>query len=450
MDLAHTYLGEKMLAQGLKYLLSKDMEDFDRLISWAEKLPMPEHQKKDLESVKTFLQNKDSNWYKFGQRLLAETDPKVKEKLGINFFLNANFLGVPKQQKMAKELGCSVPWAILIDPTAKCNLHCTGCWAGEYSQKDELDFDTLDRIFTECEELGIYFIIMSGGEPTLRKDDIVKLAEKHSSQGFLLFTNGTLVDDKFIEDMKRVGNITLTFSIEGFEETTDARRGKGVFKKVMDAMDRMRKAGLIYGVSTTYNRYNAEELASEEFVDMLVDKGVTYAWYFTYIPVGRDADVEMMATPEQRAYMYDKILEYRRTKPIFIMDFWNDGEASNGCIAGGKRYLHINAHGDVEPCAFIHYATCNIKDVSLKDALRSPLMLAYQKRQPFNMNHHRPCPLIDNPELMVEIVKESGAYSTQLNADETPEEFAEKLEPYADEWGKIADEKYLKTSANIK
>lgn len=450
MDLAHTYLGEKVLAQGLKYLLSKNMEDFDRLISWAEKLPMPEHQKKDLESVKTFLQNKDSNWYKLGQRLLAETDPKVKEKLGINFFLNANFLGVPKQQKMAQELGCSVPWAILIDPTAKCNLHCTGCWAGEYSQKDELDFDTLDRIFTECEELGIYFIIMSGGEPTLRKDDIVKLAEKHSSQGFLLFTNGTLVDDKFIEDMKRVGNITLTFSIEGFEETTDARRGKGVFKKVMDAMDRMRKAGLIYGVSTTYNRYNTEELASEEFVDMLVDKGVTYAWYFTYIPVGRDADVEMMATPEQRAYMYDKILEYRRTKPIFIMDFWNDGEASNGCIAGGRRYLHINAHGDVEPCAFIHYATCNIKDVSLKDALRSPLMLAYQKRQPFNMNHHRPCPLIDNPELMVEIVQESKAYSTQLSADETPEEFAEKLKPYADEWGKIADEKYLKTSANVK
>lgn len=450
MDLAHTYLGEKMLSQGLKYLLSKDMEDFDRLIGWAEKLPMPEHQKKDLESVKTFLQNKDSNWYKLGQRLLAETDPKVKEKLGINFFLNANFLGVPKQQKMAQELGCSVPWAILIDPTAKCNLHCTGCWAGDYSQKDELDFDTLDRIFTECEELGIYFIIMSGGEPTLRKDDIVKLAEKHSSQGFLLFTNGTLVDDKFIEDMKRVGNITLTFSIEGFEETTDARRGKGVFKKVMDAMDRMRKAGLIYGVSTTYNRYNTEELASEEFVDMLVDKGVTYAWYFTYIPVGRDADTEMMATPEQRAYMYDKILEYRRTKPIFIMDFWNDGEASNGCIAGGRRYLHINAHGDVEPCAFIHYATCNIKDVSLKDALRSPLMLAYQKRQPFNMNHHKPCPLIDNPELMVEIVKESGAHSTQLNADETPEEFAEKLKPYADEWGKIADEKYLKTSANVK
>lgn len=451
MDLARTYLGEKVVSQGVKYLLSRDMDDIGKLISWAEKLPMPAHQREDLKAVSKFLEDKNSNWYKLGQRILAETDPKVKEKLGLNFFVNANFLGVPKQQKMAKELGYSVPWAILIDPTERCNLNCTGCWAGDYSRHEELDFDTLDRIFTECEELGIYFIIMSGGEPTMRKKDIIKLAEKHSSQAFLLFTNGTLVDDEFVAEMKRVGNITLAFSIEGFEETTDARRGKGTFKKVMEAMDRMRKAGLIYGVSVTYNRDNTEELASEEFVDMLVDKGVVYAWYFTYIPVGKDVDVDLMATPEQRTYMYEKVLEYRRTKPIFIMDFWNDGEVSNGCIAGGKRYLHINARGDVEPCAFVHYASCNIKDVSLKEALGSPLMRAYQKRQPFNMNHHRPCPLIDNPEMMVEIVKESGAYPTQLNPDETPEEFAEKLTPYAQKWGQIADEKWSKSSvANVK
>jgi len=180
MDLARTYLGEKVVSQGVKYLLSRDMDDIGKLISWAEKLPMPAHQREDLKAVSKFLEDKNSNWYKLGQRILAETDPKVKEKLGVNFFVNANFLGVPKQQKMAKELGYSVPWAILIDPTERCNLNCTGCWAGDYSRHEELDFDTLDRIFTECEELGIYFIIMSGGEPTMRKKDIIKLAEKHS------------------------------------------------------------------------------------------------------------------------------------------------------------------------------------------------------------------------------------------------------------------------------
>jgi MoaA/NifB/PqqE/SkfB family radical SAM enzyme len=447
MDLAHTYLGEKVISQGVKYLLSKDMDDIDKLIGWAEKLPMPKNQREYLENAKIFLEDKNSNWYQLGQRLLSETDPYVKEKIGMNFFVNANFLGVPRQHKMAQELGYSIPWAILIDPTERCNLNCTGCWAGDYQRHEELDFDTLDRVMTEGEELGIYCTIMSGGEPTIRKKDIIKLAEKHSSQLILLFTNGTLVDDEFVAEMKRVGNITLAFSIEGFEESTDARRGKGVFNKVMAAMDRMRKAGLVFGVSVTYTKNNIEELASEEFVDMLVDKGAAYAWYFTYIPVGKDVDVDLMATPEQRAYMYEKVLEYRNTKPIFIMDFWNDGEVSHGCIAGGKRYLHINARGDVEPCAFVHYATCNIKDLSLKEALGSPLMKAYQKRQPFNMNHHRPCPLIDNPEMMVEIVKESGAYSTQLNPDETPEEFAKKLNNYSNKWRQIADEKWAKNHA---
>ncbi|NLZ53057.1 MAG: radical SAM protein [Thermoanaerobacteraceae bacterium] len=450
MDLARSQLGEKIISQGVKYLLSKNMDDFDKLIDWAEKLPMPKNQREYIENAKKFFEDKTSNWYQLGQRLLAETDPHVKEKIGMNFFVNANFLGVSKQNRMAKELGYSVPWAILIDPTERCNLNCTGCWAGDYQRHEELDFDTLDRVMTEGEELGVYCTIMSGGEPTIRKKDIIKLAEKHSSQLILLFTNGTLVDDEFVAEMKRVGNITLAFSIEGFEESTDARRGKGVFKKVMEAMDRMRKAGLIFGVSVTYTRKNTEELASEEFVDMLVEKGAAYAWYFTYIPVGKDVDVDLMATPEQRAYMYEKVLKYRKTKPIFIMDFWNDGEVSNGCIAGGRRYLHINARGDVEPCAFVHYATCNIKDVSLKAALGSPLMKAYQKRQPFNMNHHRPCPLIDNPNLMAEIVKESGAFSTQLNPDETPEEFAAKLKDYSEEWGHLADVKWSKSCAAAK
>ncbi|MGI5860268.1 MAG: radical SAM protein, partial [Tepidanaerobacteraceae bacterium] len=194
MDLAHTYLGEKVISQGVKYLLSKDMDDIDKLIGWAEKLPMPKNQREYLENAKIFLEDKNSNWYQLGQRLLSETDPYVKEKIGMNFFVNANFLGVPRQHKMAQELGYSIPWAILIDPTERCNLNCTGCWAGDYQRHEELDFDTLDRVMTEGEELGIYCTIMSGGEPTIRKKDIIKLAEKHSSQLILLFTNGTLVD----------------------------------------------------------------------------------------------------------------------------------------------------------------------------------------------------------------------------------------------------------------
>ena len=143
----------------------------------------------------------------------------------------------------------------------------------------------------------------------------------------------------------------------------------------------------------------------------MIDQGAAFVWYFTYMPVGNDAVPELMVTSEQRKFMYEQVRMFRKTKPIFAMDFWNDGEYVRGCIAGGRYYFHINANGDVEPCAFIHHSTVNIKQVSLLEALRSPLFKAYQQRQPFNKNHLRPCPLLDNPHSLKEVVRVSEAYS---------------------------------------
>jgi hypothetical protein len=171
----------------------------------------------------------------------------------------------------------------------------------------------------------------------------------------------------------------------------------------------------------------------------LIDKGVRFVWYFTYVPVGANADLELMATPEQRGYMHKRISELRLRKPIFLMDFWNDGIISGGCIAGGRRYLHINAAGEVEPCAFVHYATDNINEKSLAEALQSPLFKSYQKRIPFNENHLRPCPLIDNPDAIRDMVHESSAYNTEADADESVDEFAAKLQDYSKAWGELAD-----------
>lgn len=69
-----------------------------------------------------------------------------------------------------------------------------------------MDLETLDRIITEAKALGIYMFIFSGGEPLVRKKDIIKLCEKHTDCYFLAFTNGTLIDEAFADDMLRVGN----------------------------------------------------------------------------------------------------------------------------------------------------------------------------------------------------------------------------------------------------
>jgi MoaA/NifB/PqqE/SkfB family radical SAM enzyme len=297
----------------------------------------------------------------------------------------------------------------------------------------------LDSICRQGKELGIYFYIFSGGEPLVRKNDIIKLCEAHNDCYFFAFTNGTLVDDKLCEDMQRVGNFALAFSIEGDEAATDMRRGQGTYRKVIEAMERMKAHKLIFGYSTCYHRYNTESVGSDEFVDDMIARGCRFSWNFTYMPVGKDAHPELIATPEQRAYMYKRVREIRNTKPIFIMDFWNDGEYVNGCIAGGRSYLHINAAGDVEPCAFIHYSNVNIHDVTLLEALRSPLFQAYRKGQPFNSNPLRPCPLLDNPEKLAEMVKESGAKSTDMLAPEDVDDLCAKTAPAAEAWAEVAD-----------
>jgi len=281
--------------------------------------------------------------------------------------------------------------------------------------------------------------IFSGGEPLMRKGDLIKLAEEHDDCSFLSFTNATLVDEKFAEKLGELGNFGLAISVEGFEEDTDMRRGDGTYKKVIEAMDLLKKEGVVFGFSTCYHKYNTDTVGSEAYLDFLIEKGCMFGWYFTYIPIGKDAVTDLIATTEQRKFMYNQVRNFRKEKPIFVLDFWNDGEYVNGCIAGGKNYLHINSNGDVEPCAFIHYSNVNIKDVSLVEGLQSPLFKQYKQNQPFNENHLRPCPLLDNPEKLRDMVNKSDAYSTQPIDREDVEDLTAKTEGIAGEWAETAD-----------
>ena len=172
----------------------------------------------------------------------------------------------------------------------------------------------------------------------------------------------------------------------------------------------------------------------------MIDWGAKFCWFFTYMPVGKQAVPELMVTAEQRAQMYFQIREFRETKPLFTLDFWNDGEYAGGCIAGGRKYLHINANGDMEPCAFIHYSDSSIYEKTILEALRSPLFMAYYNRQPFNDNHLRVCPLLDNPDAIVGMVKATGAFSTDLQDPEDVHELADKCRIKADKWRAVADE----------
>ena len=181
-------------------------------------------------------------------------------------------------------------------------------------------------------------------------------------------------------------------------------------------------------------------VVSDEFVDLFVEKGTFIGWYFNYVPIGKEPDMELMPTPEQRDYRRERILEIRRTKNIIVSDFWNDGPLVNGCMAGGKNYLHINVNGDVEPCVFVHFASDNIKEKSLEDILTSKFFLAFRKRQPYTENHLRPCSIIDNPHILRDIVAETGAYATHEGAETIIGCLARPLDEYADKYKVLDDE----------
>lgn len=423
----------------LSYVSKNPLERLPAMLDLAEKVDRSGQHATMIHTLREVLNEKDSVWYSYVSELFDEVDQKSLQKLMECFIINASLEGRARSQEVEEHYDCNVPWAILMDPTSACNLACVGCWAAQYGSKDNLSFDTLNSICEQGKKLGVHFYIFSGGEPLVRKDDIIRLCDTHPDCYFFAFTNGTLVDEAFCKELRRVGNFALAFSIEGDEAATDMRRGKGTYHKVIEAMALMKKHRLLYGYSTCYHRYNTESVGSDGFVDDMIDRGCRFAWNFTYMPVGKDAQSDLLATAQQRAWMYRRIREIREQKPIFAMDFWNDGEYTQGCIAGGRSYLHINAAGDVEPCAFIHYSNVNIHDVTLLEALRSPLFMAYRRSQPFNDNHLRPCPLLDNPDALRRMVKESDAHSTEIEAPEDVCDLCAKTEGAAAKWAETAE-----------
>lgn len=424
----------------LNYLDEDPCAGIPKLLEWAQKANRDGRFDRMITPVGKMLSDSENNWYKLVMSLWTDIDPAVRKVFFENFVVNTAFIGQRRQDRSREEHGCNIPWAILMDLTSACNLRCTGCWAAEYGQALNLEYEVLDDIIRQGKALGTYMYIFSGGEPLVRKKDVIRLCEAHPECEFLAFTNGTLIDEAFADEMLRVKNFVPAISVEGFEEATDSRRGAGTFQKVMRAMDILKAKKLPFGASCCYTSQNIDSLSSEEYMDMLVEKGAKFAWFFHYMPVGNEAVPALLPSPEQREVMYRKIRAYRSTKPIFTIDFQHDGEFVGGCIAGGRCYLHINANGDIEPCAFIHYADSNIREHTLLEAYKRPLFMAYKEGQPFNENMLRPCPMLENPEALRDMVIRSGAHSTDMQSPEDVDDLYAKCKPYADEWTPKADE----------
>lgn len=429
--------------QAINYLEKDPEKNAIKILDLADKVLPDGWYLTQRNAIRNAIEKKD-NWYQLLMRFY-ELDTDVRKTFFRNFIINSAIMGSAEERESEAKYNCNVPWAILLDPTSACNLHCTGCWAAEYGNRLNLSLGEMDSIVTQGKALGTYMYIFTGGEPLVRKKDIIALCEKHSDCEFLSFTNGTLIDEAFCQEMLRVRNFVPAISLEGFEEANDSRRGNGIYKKVADAMRLLKEHKLPFGISTCYTSRNYADISSEQFFDYMIESGAFFCWFFHYMPVGNGAVPELLPTPEQRTEVYRRIREYRKTKAIFTLDFQNDAEYVGGCIAGGRRYFHINAKGDVEPCVFIHYSNKNIRECTLVEALQSPLFMAYRKGQPFNENMLRPCPMLENPEKLRGMVKETGAVSTDYESPESADVLCDRTTPYAETWKPTADELWANT-----
>ena len=436
------FAADKTISNILKYIDKEPQKNLLKILGIVEKT-FKMYPKENYAKMRNAVLD-DSNAHTIlAKNILKDVDHSLIKSLLLSLGVHAGFYGTKIVRANREKYKCNIPWIILFDPTSACNLKCKGCWSAEYGHSFQLSLDEMRSIVSQGKAMGTHFYMLTGGEPLIRKNDIVTIASENRECTFLIYTNATLIDQKFCDDIKKCGNITLALSIEGSKESNDFRRGDGAYDTTVKAMELLKRNKILFGISVCYTNKNVESVTSDEFLDDMIEKGVKYALYFNYMPVGSDGQKELIPSPMQRKYMYmwlKRIRNGKTGKPIFVMDFQDDGEYVGGCIAGGRNYFHINSKGDIEPCVFVHYSDSNIRNTTLLESLQRPLFQAYRKGQPFNDNHLMPCPMLENPDILRKIIKETGAKSTDHLINEDVDELCDKCVDFSKQWAPVADE----------
>lgn len=419
-----------------------------------------------------------------------EVNPNVKKVL-INVFAKSILFGSKDARKFAKKNGRTPPKFITIAPLVWCNLKCKGCYANacrdtllaegksgsSWIETGEhvLDFNLLNKIVNEAKKrFGMRFFVITGGEPLFYRNqghNIYDFFAKHKDCYFLMYTNGTLLArEENAKKLAALGNVTPAISIEGFEKETDARRGKGVFKMILKALDNMKKYKIIFGLSFTITRQNVDVFLDPEkrkkFIDFYFrQRGASYMWGFQYMVIGRDINFNRTLTPEQRAKLIDVEKDMIFKDGIFFADFWNSALSSDGCISAARPggYFYIDWDGNVFTCVFDPFLDKNfnnIKKHSMIQIINSNYFRAKRKwineygytTPPEKMkNQYAPCPIRDHFVCkscigLKNIAKETGATTTDPKTKKAMlgKRYSDNMQKISDKYKELTEPRWEK------
>lgn len=343
------------------------------------------------------------------RRMLTEPDPRLVRK----FVVNAGWKGWRAVQRFRRDSarGRVVPPFLFVSLTNDCNLSCRGCWVTPTAPPRMLAPETLERIVVESQARGSSFFGLLGGEPLLYPQ-LFDVIARHPEAYFQLFTNGMLLTDEVAARLRELGNVTPLISIEGKDAAGDDRRGgHGVYDRALEAVEHCRKHRLITGVATSVCRTNMADLATEGFLRELIRRGVHYAWYYIYRPVGPRPAPELALSADEIRDLRAFLVEIRRRVPIMVVDAYWDDRGRALCPAALGISHHINPDGDVEPCPVIQFAADRIEaGRPVTDTLAGSTFLAEARRELNEAGGG--CILLRRPDRLLALLDRAGARDT--------------------------------------
>ncbi len=300
--------------------------------------------------------------------------------------------------------GLLVPPVMIASITSRCNLACAGCYMkAKHHSRPDMTPDQLRAVVAGAAALGVSIMVIAGGEPLLRKDEILSLARSFPQILFPVFTNGLRIDEDVADEIAGLRNIVPVISFEGFRDDTDGRRGGGVYDRLLGTCSLLKSRNVFFGCSVTTSRENFGRVTDEAFIRQMIGGGARVFTFVEYVPMEPGTE-DLVLTPEQKTMLNTALSAFNRKFAALFIGFPGDEEAYGGCLAAGRGFIHVSPSGDLEPCPAAPFSDANLTTVPLKEALRSPLLSRIRRDHGLLTESSGGCALRSNRELVQELL----------------------------------------------